>query len=120
MPQTILIADDDTELCALLREYFGQEGFDVRLAYDGEQALVESRRPGLDVMVLDIMMPGMNGIDVLRNLRKESELPVIMLTARESLRLISSGYLNHSTGLTKRETGVPAVMVSAWRLQHRR
>ncbi|MCP4047072.1 MAG: response regulator [Gammaproteobacteria bacterium] len=82
MPQTILIADDDTELCELLHEYLGQEGFDVRLAHDGEQALVESRRPGLDAMVLDIMMPLMNGIDVLRNLRKESELPVIMLTAR--------------------------------------
>jgi two-component system response regulator CpxR len=82
MPQTILIADDDTELCELLREYLGQEGFDVRLAHDGEQALVESRRPGLDAMVLDVMMPLMNGIDVLRNLRKESELPVIMLTAR--------------------------------------
>ena len=82
MTQTILIADDDTELCELLREYLGQEGFDVRLAFDGEQALVESRRPGLDAMVLDIMMPLMNGIDVLRNLRKESELPVIMLTAR--------------------------------------
>ncbi len=82
MPQTILIADDDTELCELLHEYLGQEGFDVRLAHDGEQALVESRRPGLDAMVLDIMMPLMNGIDVLRNLRKESGLPVIMLTAR--------------------------------------
>lgn len=82
MPQTILIADDDTELCELLREYLGQEGFEVRLAHDGEQALIESRRPGLDAMVLDIMMPRMNGIDVLRRLRKESELPVIMLTAR--------------------------------------
>jgi len=82
MPQTILIADDDTELCELLREYLGQEGFEVRLAHDGEQALMESRRPGLDAMVLDIMMPRMNGIDVLRHLRKESELPVIMLTAR--------------------------------------
>ena len=72
MPQTILIADDDTELCDLLREYLGQEGYDVRLAHDGEQALIESRRPGLDAMVLDIMMPLMNGIDVLRHLRKES------------------------------------------------
>jgi len=82
MSQTILIADDDKELCELLREYLGQEGFEVRLAHDGEQALLESRRPGLDAMVLDIMMPRMNGIDVLRSLRKESELPVIMLTAR--------------------------------------
>jgi two-component system response regulator CpxR len=82
MTETILIADDDTELCDLLRVYLGQEGFSVRLAHDGEQALAESRRPGVDVLVLDIMMPLMNGIDVLRNLRKESELPVIMLTAR--------------------------------------
>ena len=82
MTQTLLIADDDTELCELLREYLGQEGFGVRLAHDGEQALAESRRPGVDAMVLDIMMPKMNGIEVLRNLRKESELPVIMLTAR--------------------------------------
>lgn len=82
MSQTILIADDDTELCELLREYLGQEGFEVRLAHDGEQALSEARRPGLDAMVLDIMMPLMNGIDVLRNLRKESDLPVLMLTAR--------------------------------------
>jgi len=82
MTQTILIADDDTELCDLLRQYLGQEGFEVRLAHDGEQALVESRRPGVDAMVLDIMMPRMNGIDVLRNLRKESELPVLMLTGR--------------------------------------
>jgi two-component system response regulator CpxR len=82
MSQTILIADDDTELCELLREYLGQEGFKVRLAHDGEQALVEARRPGLDAMVLDIMMPLMNGIDVLRKLRKESDLPVLMLTAR--------------------------------------
>jgi two-component system response regulator CpxR len=82
MTQTILIADDDTELCELLRQYLGQEGFDVRLAHDGEQALVEARRPKLDAMVLDIMMPLMNGIDVLRSLRRESDLPVIMLTAR--------------------------------------
>jgi len=82
MPPTILIADDDTELCELLREYLDLEGLEVRLAFDGEQALVESRRPGVDAMVLDIMMPRMNGIDVLRKLRKESELPVIMLTAR--------------------------------------
>ena len=82
MTQTILIADDDTELCELLREYLGQEGFNVRLAFDGEQALLESRRPGVDAMVLHIMMPRMSGIEVLRNLRKESELPVIMLTAR--------------------------------------
>ena len=82
MADTILIADDDIELCDLLREYLRQEGFDVQLAHDGDQALLAARRPGLDAMVLDIMMPGMSGIEVLKALRTESALPVIMLTAR--------------------------------------
>jgi two-component system response regulator CpxR len=82
MQSTILLADDDTELSGLLKEYFESEGFDVRLAPDGVAALEESRKPGLDLVVLDVMMPGMNGMDVLKELRKESRLPVIMLTAR--------------------------------------
>jgi two-component system response regulator CpxR len=82
MPDTILLADDDTELCSLLEEYLQQEGFDVRLAHDGEQALKESSRPGIDAMVLDIMMPVRNGIEVLKELRQSSDLPVLMLTAR--------------------------------------
>jgi two-component system response regulator CpxR len=82
MPDTILLADDDIELCELLKEYLTQEGFDVRIAHDGEQALRESKRPGLDAMVLDIMMPLRNGIEVLKDLRRDSDLPVVMLTAR--------------------------------------
>jgi two-component system response regulator CpxR len=82
MQSTILLADDDIELSALLKEYFESEGFNVRLAPDGIVALEEVRKPGLDLVVLDVMMPGMNGMDVLKELRKESRLPVIMLTAR--------------------------------------
>ena len=82
MQTTILIADDDIELSALLKEYFESEGFIVRLAPDGRVALDEARKPGLDLVVLDVMMPEMNGMDVLREMRKESRLPVIMLTAR--------------------------------------
>jgi len=82
MQNTILLADDDTELSGLLKEYFESESFNVRLAPDGIAALEEARKPGLDLVVLDVMMPGMNGMDVLRELRKESKLPVIMLTAR--------------------------------------
>ena len=82
MQSTILLADDDTELSALLKEYFESEGFEVRLAHDGAAALDEARMPGLDLVVLDVMMPEMNGMDVLKELRKESRLPVIMLTAR--------------------------------------
>ena len=82
MPDTILLADDDIELCSLLKEYLQQEGFDVRAVHDGEQALNEARRPDIDAMVLDIMMPLRNGIDVLKDLRRDSDLPVVMLTAR--------------------------------------
>ncbi len=82
MQTNLLIADDDTELCSLLKEYFESEGFKVRLAHDGLAALDEARKPGLDLVVLDVMMPEMNGMDVLKELRKESRLPVIMLTAR--------------------------------------
>jgi two-component system response regulator CpxR len=82
MQNTLLLVDDDIELSGLLKEYFASEGFDVRLAHDGVEALVELRKPGLDLVVLDVMMPRMNGMDVLRELRKDSRLPVIMLTAR--------------------------------------
>jgi two-component system response regulator CpxR len=82
MQNTILLADDDTELSGLLKEYFESESFNVRLAPDGIAALEEARKPGLDLVVLDVMMPGMNGMEVLKELRKESKLPVIMLTAR--------------------------------------
>lgn len=82
MQSTILLADDDVELSDLLKEYFESEGFDVHTAYDGAAALQRARQPGLDLMVLDIMMPKMNGMDVLKELRRDSRLPVIMLTAR--------------------------------------
>ena len=66
MSDTILLADDDIELCGLLQEYFESEGFDVRVANDGAAALDEAGKPGLDLVVLDVMMPKMNGMDVLR------------------------------------------------------
>ena len=78
----ILIADDDVELTALLKEFFESEDFIVSLAHDGQAALEATREPGLDLVVLDVMMPEMNGLDVLKELRRESRLPVIMLTAR--------------------------------------
>lgn len=78
----ILLADDDRELCHLLAEYLQQEGFDICQAHDGEAALRVSSEQAVDAMVLDIMMPRMNGIEVLRELRRGSELPVLMLTAK--------------------------------------
>jgi len=82
MAERILLADDDEELVSLLAEYLAGEGFDVVRAGDGEAALEAARNPDIDAVVLDIMMPRLNGTEVLKRLRRESDLPVIMLTAR--------------------------------------
>src|SRR5690349_17300540 len=78
----ILIIDDDEELCELVSEYLGGEGFDVDCVNDGESGLRKAESGEYDMAVLDVMLPRMNGFDVLKNLRKGSQLPVIMLTAR--------------------------------------
>ncbi|GAA4361707.1 response regulator [Kangiella marina] len=78
----LLIADDDTELCQLLQEYLSQEGFDITLAHDGESAAKLILNDTFDLMVLDVMLPNLNGFDVLKEVRKESQIPILMLTAR--------------------------------------
>jgi len=78
----ILLADDDRELAALLADYLQMEGMQVALAHDGEAALAAVERSTPDLVVLDIMMPRLNGIEVLKRLRETSMLPVIMLTAK--------------------------------------
>ncbi len=78
----ILIIDDDEELCELVSEYLGGEGFDVECVNDGVSGLKKAGSGDYDMAVLDVMLPRMNGFEVLKNLRKESQLPVIMLTAR--------------------------------------
>lgn len=78
----ILIVDDDTELCELVSEYLGGEGFRVDAVYNGEEGLQRALSGDYVLVVLDIMLPGMNGLDVLRKLRAQSRVPVIILTAR--------------------------------------
>ncbi len=78
----VLIADDDQALCQMLKEYLELESFDVSLAHDGEAALAAVNKSEPDALLLDVMMPKMNGFDVLRELRKYSSVPVLMLTAR--------------------------------------
>ncbi len=78
----ILIIDDDEELCELVSEYLGVEGFEVESVNDGETGLTRALSGEYDMAILDVMLPKMNGFDVLRNLREQSQLPVIMLTAR--------------------------------------
>lgn len=77
-----MIIDDDEDLCELVSEYLNVEGFDVSSVNDGETGLKRALSGDYDMVILDVMLPKMNGFDVLRNLRLESKLPVIMLTAR--------------------------------------
>ncbi len=79
---TILLIDDDTELTGLLGEYLEQEGFRVAIAADGERAFGRIVDARADIVVLDIMMPKVDGLQVLRRIRSESSVPVLMLTAR--------------------------------------
>ncbi len=78
----ILIIDDDEELCELVSEYLAVEGFEIASVNDGESGLEMARSGDFDIAILDVMLPKMNGFDVLRNLRQDSKLPVLMLTAR--------------------------------------
>jgi two-component system response regulator CpxR len=78
----ILIIDDDEELCELVAEYLTVEGFETKAVHDGESGLNAALSGEYDMAVLDVMLPKMNGFDVLRNLRGTSRLPVLMLTAR--------------------------------------
>jgi len=82
MANTILVVDDEKNIVQLARLYLNNEGFRVEAAYDGAQALdkVKSVRP--DLVVLDIMMPELDGLSVCRELRKSSNIPIIILTAR--------------------------------------
>ncbi|HVG96407.1 MAG TPA: response regulator, partial [Chloroflexota bacterium] len=82
MPVTILIAEDEASIVDLASLYLTREGFTVHAARDGEEALELARRVQPDLVVLDLMMPRVDGWEVCRRLRKESNVPVIMLTAR--------------------------------------
>jgi two-component system response regulator CpxR len=78
----ILIIDDDEELCELVSEYLSAEDFQVESANDGEIGLNKALSGDYDLAILDVMLPKINGFDVLRQLRERSKMPVLMLTAR--------------------------------------
>ena len=78
----ILLIDDDTTLCELLGEYLQAEGFAVQTAHDGVTGLELARQGGWDAVILDVMLPGLNGLEVLRRLDPEAVAPILMLTAR--------------------------------------
>ena len=78
----VLLVDDDVELVELLSAYLASDGFKISVAHDGERAINAVLADPPDIAVIDVMMPGFSGIEVLRRIRARSSLPVLMLTAR--------------------------------------
>ncbi len=81
---SVLLIDDDTELTRLLEEYLQEEQVHLDFAHDGRVGLEKALKGQYGVVVLDVMLPGMSGLDVLKQLRQKSDVPVLMLTARGS------------------------------------
>ena len=79
---SILVIDDDVELCDLLREFFAEQEIEVEFAHDGRRGLSRALSGGYDLVLLDVMIPGLDGFELLRQVRRQSQVPVIMLTAR--------------------------------------
>lgn len=84
MNRTILVVDDDKKIVDLVALYLKRDGYSVLAAYDGQEALDVARRKQPDLIVLDLLLPELDGTDVCRLLRSESRVPVIMLTARST------------------------------------
>ncbi len=90
MPQKILVVDDEPQIVKVLKAYLEKAGFQVVTAADGKAALAVFQREKPDFMILDLNLPGMDGLDVCKAVRRESNIPILMLTARveEADRLI--------------------------------
>jgi DNA-binding response OmpR family regulator len=83
MAQRILVVDDEKHIVQLVKLYLGNEGYQVEVAYNGREALDKARQLRPDLIVLDLMLPETSGLEVCRQLRQESDVPIIMLTARD-------------------------------------
>ena len=81
-PTRVLIIDDDRKLCALIREYLGPLGFEVAAVHTGPAGVEQAITGNHDVVILDVMLPGLDGFEVLKRIRQKSQVPVLMLTAR--------------------------------------
>lgn len=78
----VLIADDDKEICDLLEIYIKNEGFEVEKAYNGQETLEKLHEQEIDCLILDVMMPKKTGLEVVKEVREESQLPILMLSAK--------------------------------------
>ena len=91
----MLLVDDDVELCGMMREFFTQEGHHLDCAYNGREGLTAALNGAYDLVILDVMLPVVDGFELLQRLRRRKDLPIIMLTARvqqqDRIRGLDSG-----------------------------
>ena len=85
MAQKILIVEDEEKIARFVELELLHEGYEAEKVFDGRTGLDKALSGGFDLVVLDVMLPGLNGLEVLRRIRKESDVPVIMLTARDAV-----------------------------------
>jgi two-component system response regulator CpxR len=85
-PRSILLIDDDRDLCQLMKDFFEVNGFRLHSAFEGRAGLAMALGGDYDVVILDVMLPVLQGVDVLRQIRRRSSVPVLMLTARTEKR----------------------------------
>ncbi len=125
MPTTILFVDDDTKLLKLLKEYFHAKGFELVTAISGSQGLAFLKRSTFDIVILDLMLPEMDGFETLSAIKQISDVPVIMLTALEDetdrivgLEMGADDYLHKPINPRELMARIKAVLRRAGQTKH--
>ena len=124
-PLAVLLVDDDAELCGMMKVFFFEEGFKLDCAFNGRDGLARALKGSYDLIVLDVMLPMIDGFTVLQQLRRRTEVPVIMLTARvhrrdriEGLNAGADDYLPKPFDPDELLARIRAVLRRTGRLEH--
>ena len=124
-PISLLLIDDDAELCGMMKEFFAESGYKLDCAFNGRDGLAKALKSAYDLIVLDVMLPMVDGFTVLHHLRKRTAVPVVMLTARvhrrDRIQGLESGaddYLAKPFDPDELLARIRAVLRRAGRLEH--
>ncbi len=120
MKPKILVIEDETRYAYILEKYFSNEGFEVRLAFDGMNGLKEFKQFDPDIIVLDIMLPGMDGYEVAKRIRIDKDTPIIMMSALSEEQDILKGYNFQIDDYVTKPFRIPILIAKAKNLLERR